>query len=282
MKLFLAFIFIVSPIFLIDVLACQCRSLPSVWSAFDRSSAVFVGKAVKSNLKESSAFEEYEKLSDEDMIYEFEVVNSFKGVKNNTVKINLGEPNMCEFGFQIGETYLIYANGKNEQNLYTGTFCSRIEKLKNAEDQIHFINEKLNGKTEPQIYGSVVLTVNEQQNWKRSFVPNYKFFIEDGKKKIGIKTDKNGIFNINNLKKGIYSLFFEENDNYKTEYYFSTKFRIFENGMAVIIDESLPFNTETISDEEFEEFINYPLEKLGFSISRGVYFEIELNERSSK
>ena len=218
MKLFISFLFLISPIFTLSVFACECDSLPTVWSAFDESSAVFIGKVIKSSVKENLSREEYEKAREEDMIYEFEIVNSFKGINNKALKINLGKPDMCQSSFEVGETYLIYAYGNDEQNLRTYTFCSRIEKLINAQDQIYFINEKLKGKPEPQFYGSVVLSTKEQEIWKRSFLPNYNFFLDNGNEKVQVKTDKNGFFKINNLKKGIYDLSFEENSKYEAEF----------------------------------------------------------------
>lgn len=275
MKLFISFLFLISPIFTINIFACQCDSLPTVWSAFDRSAVVFVGKAVNSNFKNSSAFEEYEKSSDEEMIYEFEVVNSFKGVKNNTVKINLGEPNMCEFGFQIGETYLIYAYGKDEQNLRTGTFCSRNEKLIDAQDQLFFINGKLSKKPEPQFYGSIELRFKENEAWKTKFLPNYKFFIEIGKKKIEIITDENGNFKISNLKKGIYKTFVSDVSDYKPDLIMIQQFRVFESGRAIPYDEELPSG---MNEREIEKLIDELPAFLTVlsNYSKGVYLEITL------
>lgn len=275
MKILIALFLVVSPFFLNEIYACQCGYLNSVWREFDDSSAVFVGKAVKTNFKENLTYEEHLKQQEKDLIYEFEIQISFKGVKNETVKINLGKPDMCESGFEVGETYLIYANGSDEQNLKTGTFCSRIEKLKNAEDQIFFINEKIKGKSEPQLYGSVDFSKKENNAWITNFKPDYKFFIDDGQKKIEVITDKKGVFQIYNLKKGNYNLSFIETDKYKPEIYESTGFRVLESGRTIPYDEEFPYD---LSDKQIESFIQEPPKLLGRlkNYSKGVYLEITL------
>lgn len=275
MKFLFAILFLISTVFVGDVLACQCDYRASVFNVFNNSSAVFTGKAVKTNVKIPITPDNIDFESEEEMIYEFEVLKSFKGVENKTVKINFGRQNMCDLGLELEETYLIYANGENEQTLKSGLFCSRTEYVRNAQDQIFFINEILNGRSEPQFYGSIELVFKEGENWKTKGLPKYKFFIEKDKKKIEIITDKNGNFKISKLKKGIYKTFVSAGSDYQPFLIELEQFRVLESGRAIPYDAEFAFE---MSDKEIEKMIQQAPDLLRIlkDYSKGVYLEITL------
>lgn len=193
------------------VFACSCQPLPSVYKSFESADAVFVGKVIGSNeTGDENRFDE------EDIIFDFEVTEKFKGIKGQTVELNLGrKDSSCYGGYPIGGTYLIYAydegykplfknSGKTEGVFYQSSFCNRSENIESAQDQIYLIREMLKGKPEPQIYGSVAL--DKYKNGGTEFLQGIRIVAEGGKKRFQTVTDKNGIFRFDDLPKGIYKI----------------------------------------------------------------------------
>ncbi len=197
LKAIFVFTVVVSPLFAGNISACSYEYIPSVYQSFKNSAAVFTGKVIGS------------KVVAGERIFRFEIKEAFKGLKIKEVEINNGdEHNMCESGFIIGESYLIYAHGKDEKSLYSFSFATRNSGLEYAEDQIYFLRELLNGKSEPQVYGSVVRsdnnpTTNRSRNTNLQAI---RVVVEGNGRKFESVTDANGIFYFNKLPKGEYTI----------------------------------------------------------------------------
>jgi len=190
--------------------ACSCYPLPAIYETFEDSSAVFVGKVLSfrdsegANVVREEDGEEIIKFKDR--IFRFEVLENFKGPKRKKVEVNVGPVNSsCYSGFTVGESYLIYADGKGK--ILSHGFCSRSENLRMADDQIIFIREFLAGKKEPQIYGSVnrMDTTPNTIDSRITKLQSVKVLLE-GKKTFETVTDKNGIFRFNAIPDGEYIL----------------------------------------------------------------------------
>lgn len=187
-------IFIVSPFWVEKVSACQCFGIGTVYQSLEDAKVVFTGKVVEKN-------------TDKGRIYSFEIIEAFKGLSPKQVKINVANSeNMCESGFETGKSYLIYAHGENEKNLYTNSFCSRNERLSYAQDQVFYLRELLKGKPEPQIYGSVARYDIDPNTNESSDTPlqNIKITVEGEGKHFEVSTDKNGLFRFDKIPKGRY------------------------------------------------------------------------------
>lgn len=196
-RIILLFFIVASTFTSENVLACSYDYIPSVYQSYSNASFVFVGKPIEL------------KIVDGQRIYRFETIEIFKGSEKLEVEINNGYvENMCDSGFTIGESYLIYAGGKDEKNLFTGNFASLNEPLINAQDQIHFLRELLKGKRESQIYGSVMRNDNNPNGFEARVTPleNIRVKVEGKGKLFETVTDANGLYYFNKIPKGEYTI----------------------------------------------------------------------------
>ena len=177
---------------------------PTVYEEFSASDAVFVGKAVSSrdittlqDKKDSILF------SGTQRIYKFEISQIYKGQKTKSVEINAGDINTnCTMGFVIGETYLIYADKSKQRGILKAfRMCGLIEEIENARDQISIIGDILKNKSEPQIYGSLKFT---DENEKETFLTNTKVLLKDRERILESVTDENGVFRFYDVPAGKY------------------------------------------------------------------------------
>lgn len=128
--------------------ACSCGRPQSPCQAFGTASAVFLGKAVKSErqvigTRESAYFQ---------MNFTFEVLESFRGIATHRVRVHTGMGGGdCGIPFKIGGTYLIYADsaGASPQSFETG-ICSGTRPVEEASAALLYLRslagEGPNGK----------------------------------------------------------------------------------------------------------------------------------------
>ncbi len=101
-------------------LACSCMVTPEplkkqIQKAFTGADAIFSGEVIE--IKKSSA-DEY------NVLVNFKVAKSWKGNVGKEVTINTaGDSAMCGYGFEVGEKYLVYANGLKDS--LSTNICSR-------------------------------------------------------------------------------------------------------------------------------------------------------------
>ncbi len=180
-----------------EVLACSYDYIPSVYQSYRNASFVFVGKPIELKIVEGQR------------LYRFETGEIFKGLNKREIEINNGRvDNMCDDGFTVGKTYLIYAYGNDEGKLYTGNFASRNELLIDAQDQIYFLRELLMRKRESQIYGSVVREDKSSDDIDNKSTPlqSIKIRVEGNGKSFETLTDANGIYHLNKIPRGEYTI----------------------------------------------------------------------------
>jgi len=109
--------------------ACSCEvtlepEKKQIQDAFTSSGAVFSGEVVE--VSESPA----DKNS---LLVKFKVAQSWKGESKREITITTNkESSMCGYSFEVGEKYLVYANGlKND--LFVDN-CSRTTNMSNKGD----------------------------------------------------------------------------------------------------------------------------------------------------
>ncbi|MBX7171561.1 MAG: hypothetical protein K1X72_11440 [Pyrinomonadaceae bacterium] len=210
LKFLLLITIIFLPTWAKSVFACQCYGLPTPYQAFKESNVVFTGKVEEILDSEGNKVEDEEKRRENGEIFEgyrfyrFAVDESFKGDKKQEVVIGLSL-NMCQFGFKKGDNLLVYAS-EDEGKLWTGTFCYRTKDINETQDDIHFLREILQNKSEPRIYGSVRLDNVGFNPPQLKFVEGIKIVAQSlkGKRKYIAFTDKNGLYRFNKLPNGTY------------------------------------------------------------------------------
>lgn len=266
-----------------NVLACSYVYIPSVYQSYRNASFVFVGKPVELKIVEGQR------------LYRFETGEIFKGLNKREIEINNGPvDNMCDYGFTIGENYLIYAFGNDEKKLYTGNFASRNESLINAQDQIYFLRELLKGKRESQIYGSVVRNDKNFNDIDAKITPlqNIKIRVEGNKKSFEALTDANGIYHINKIPRGEYTIKTVLPDVYENYYSSEENILVLKSG-RVVTGENITLFKELSKYERELEADYYSQGKISdggytkFSILwnnrlKGKVFDLEAKELSAK
>ena len=137
------------------VLACEC-SILTVEEAFEKSTAVFSGKVVgfeyrkdiANPLMERREKQTGQKVEYETMVVKFQVERWWKGEAASEIflvttqtKIADGTSSgsSCDYSFTEGESYLIYAFGK-ENELRTN-FCRRTRLLSKTEEDMKILGE---------------------------------------------------------------------------------------------------------------------------------------------
>lgn len=117
--------------------ACSCAELPSIEEEFERSKAVFSGKVV--DIREKRSLNGYTSKS-----VLFEVMNTWKGVKQSQIIITTGQGGGdCGFDFKEGEEYLVYAN---ESTMYgakslVSIICDRTNELSSSQEDLEILGE---------------------------------------------------------------------------------------------------------------------------------------------
>ena len=118
-----------------NVAARACAPLQPIGVEYSQSSAVFLGR-VASLRTEGTPTD----LSRVYTIATFEVEKQWKGPGSRTIEVRTcgGGTVICTVGFtfQVGEKYLVFANGKGHET----TSCGRTTTLRNATDTLNWLD----------------------------------------------------------------------------------------------------------------------------------------------
>src|SRR5688572_22687964 len=193
-----------------DVKACTCMPQQSTYKEFQEARAVFVGKVIRSRdvaMTEVIRDKTFQVL---ERVFVFKVSESFKGLKESQVEINVGRiDSSCFQGFGVGQSYLVYAFGKSANSLGSGA-CSRTTNLSDAADDLHYIRELLRGVPEARIYGSVMRVettlVEGVADRRVTPIAGLKVSIEGKGTHFEAVTDKNGLFRLKKIPDGRYTV----------------------------------------------------------------------------
>lgn len=236
MKILISLLFIVAPSLVVNVFACSCSPTPPIYDIFDSSDGVFIGKVIgykdvkgKEIYKnDNNEVEEYEIT---ERVFQFEVNEVFKGVKGKLVEINVGRTDTsCSHEYGKDGSYLIYARKDKKTNTLYDSFCSPSTSIESAQSQILFIREKLKGKPQSQIYGSVVRsdTFPNSMKSRMTSLEGIKIILEGKEKVFETVTDKNGLYRFNKIPDGEYKIQPLLNSSYKLFWTSVEKVKIFE------------------------------------------------------
>ncbi len=103
--------------------ACSCASLPDPETALDQASAVFVGRVIALELVPAEGVDPQMSFVPEDLIATFVVSSMWKypgdtPMSEDSMRISVRTAFTCcacGYLFTLGDTYLVYANGENDQ-----------------------------------------------------------------------------------------------------------------------------------------------------------------------
>jgi hypothetical protein len=124
-----------------NLYACSCVSFTEsvkkqVKRAFSDSTAIFEGEVLEVSKSSKNEFE---------LIIKLKVSKSWKGIQTGEITVKTpNQGSMCGYDFAVGKSYLIYANGSDNQ--LSVFLCSRTADLLNNGD-IKFLNNLKPKKT---------------------------------------------------------------------------------------------------------------------------------------
>ncbi len=135
----------------IEVVACGCPGSKdtditmAVTQHFGSASIVFSGKVIAKEFieiikKDASG----KRVKAENLVYRFIIDNWWKGKSKGEITLNTshfrypdlgyGQNSGCEFSFEVGKKYLVYAVGSRGK--FTAHECSGTTRIENAEKDI--------------------------------------------------------------------------------------------------------------------------------------------------
>lgn len=206
-KVVLAALFIVLPQLAGTATACTCMPIPSPYKSLQQARAVFAGKIISATdvpftqRIRDKTFTHYERS------YRVAVTESFKGAKATEVEVNIGRTDSsCYVGFEVGESYLIYAYGDSDAALGTH-MCTRTNNLAGSLDEVHHLRAMLQGAPEPRLYGSVSRIDDDLKGRRGGLstpLEGIKVVVEGAGRRVETITDKRGLFSIAKLPDGKY------------------------------------------------------------------------------
>ena len=110
--------------------ACSCIMLGTVAEEVDRADAVFTGRVIAADTSDYRAY------VFPDVAVTFTVQEYWKGVLSEPLVIHTGQGGGdCGFGFEEGESYLVYAYADDTGDLHAN-ICSRTALLSDAEGDL--------------------------------------------------------------------------------------------------------------------------------------------------
>ncbi len=189
-----------------NAFACVCGPTSPPCEAYWQAEAVFIGTP-----KELSWIEYEEKLPElvikrKQTVFSFSVDQAFRGVNGSQVAVLTGMGGGdCEYGFKIGEQYLVYAHrdGRKKEMLAT-SICTRTRPVRNAGEDLEYIEGLSKASPGGLVFGSVI-----KSNWPpEGPVPleGVKITIEGPGKSVTVMTDSDGKFRASSLPEGSYKV----------------------------------------------------------------------------
>lgn len=128
-----AFVAILSLFATNPVFACSCKQPPHPLVALQNSDAVFAGKVIDIKIPDNVM------SSADPMSVTFAVNQTWKGHTQKTINVSTEVSSAsCGYEFQIGETYLVYANGQD--SLHT-SLCSRTTTFANSYEDLRSLGD---------------------------------------------------------------------------------------------------------------------------------------------
>ena len=174
--------------------ACVCRVVqqPPCF-AFQEATAVFAGKVVDIS---EVPFQEGELLHS--LLIHFSVEQSFKGVSTAQVRVATITGTDCDFGFQKGEDYFVYAYQDPKHNRLATGVCTRTKRLSFAKEDLDYVNGMNASAPRTLLLGA--------HNEISSPLEGSEIIVEGQGKRYETVADKRGAFKIELVHAGKYKV----------------------------------------------------------------------------
>lgn len=204
----LALAFVLLPQLAARAVACSCFPIPSPYKSVEGSRAVFVGKVLGEREAATSEGSDGRTYTVRDRVFRFAVEEAFKGKLGKEVEVNAGSADsMCTVGFDVGETYIVYAFGESEAALRS-SMCSRTKRLAGAESEVYYVRAMLKGVPEPRVYGTVTRYDNVLRDGRAAShltaVEGVKVVVEGKGGRYEAYTDRDGRYSLAGVPDGAY------------------------------------------------------------------------------
>jgi hypothetical protein len=127
----------------------------------------------------------------------------FKGTGGAEIEL-LGSGTSCDFGFEAGKKYVVYAsqNGKGGLGAFS---CSRTQQLSDhAKPDLSYLRRAARGERPTMLYGFVFRRTGESKLGESEPIGELAVTIEGGEKPLNLKTDASGYFETFGLPPGNY------------------------------------------------------------------------------
>jgi hypothetical protein len=153
----------------------------------------------------------------------FIIDKSFKGnLKSNAKLVFKNKNSSCRWNFSeesVGTKYLFYLGDKpDEENIWYVSPCSRSGSVMDTNDDLLFLAKMEKVKNKTRLSGSVTQMLSEMtaegKIEKLSYLSERTIRLSGNGKKITLKTDKNGVYEIYDLLPGKYKLTVDQINGY--------------------------------------------------------------------
>lgn len=111
--------------------ACRCRPPPRPSVAAAQSEAVFVGTVLSARPSWSGARPSDAEVDDAHYVVTFRVAARWRGAAGATVTVRTAWAR-CGYGFEVGQTYLVYADADAARGPLWTSICARTRELSGA------------------------------------------------------------------------------------------------------------------------------------------------------
>jgi hypothetical protein len=140
-------------------------------------------------------------------IAHFLVTEAFRGVEAKEVDIS-GESTTCDYPFEAGKSYLVYAYRSPDGKALHTNICSGTAPLSEAKDHLVYLREQARRASGGTFFGQVYRTSYDFRKDKFSFeyLTKAKVLLESGSHRFQALTGKKGKFSISGLTAGSYKV----------------------------------------------------------------------------
>ena len=131
--------------------ACSCARASLPCEEAGRADEIFVGHVVSIESSGIGGF-----------VAQLAVVEAFRGLQLWQVTLPVGGGGGCGYAFEMGESYLVYANRRPDGNLST-SICNRTRRLAQADEDLAYLRSL--SKVVPGTLGRIAGTVQLYEPW---------------------------------------------------------------------------------------------------------------------
>ena len=183
--LLIAVALIMLPLTANSAFACQCLERQPPCADYWQADAVFVGSVTEI----SPSFDDFESsVRTKNRRVRFSLEKSYRGVDGSEVVLD-NWINSCEYQFEIGKKYFVYAYRNTEENTLGTQGCSRTTAVSNATEDLAYIQAFSEGKSNQRISGVI-------QEGRYTPVKGIKVVASGKGKSLQSVSDGEGKFNI--------------------------------------------------------------------------------------